>query len=69
MSLLGKKKQRSAGGMGRISDSKKYAQVLLEKDVYADMEQRATDCDFPSFSSWAAAVLKRELKEPKHIEP
>ena len=61
------KKTPKKRGMS-ISEKKKYAQVLLEKDLYDEMEKRASDCDFPSFSSWAAAVLRRELKDPKHIQ-
>ena len=57
-----------SGGMGRISETKKYAQVLLEKDIYDEMEKRAKEIGFPSFSSWAAAVLKRELRTPKHFD-
>ncbi|MCF7847505.1 MAG: hypothetical protein K9M45_01545 [Kiritimatiellales bacterium] len=52
-----------------ISDGKKYAQVLVKKDDYEKLEDHAKSCGFPSFSSWAGAVLLRELKEPKHIQP
>ncbi len=51
-----------------ISDDKKYAQVLVTKGDYEKLEARAKQCGFPSFSSWAAAVLIREEKEPKHIQ-
>jgi hypothetical protein len=68
MSLNKKKSASKSGGMGRISDDKKYAQVLLEKDVYDEMEKRAKEIGFPSFSAWAGFVLKRELKDPKHFD-
>lgn len=61
----GKTKKR---GMS-ISEEKKYAQVLVKKGDYKELEEHAKACGFPSFSSWSAAVLLRELKEPKHIQP
>lgn len=63
------KKARSKKGMGRISEHKKYAQVLVKKDEYEKMEKQADLCGFPSFSAWANFVLLREVKEPKHVEP
>lgn len=68
MSLKKEKSSSKSRGMGRISEDKKYAQVLLEKTVYDEMERRAKELGLPSFSAWAGFVLKRELKAPKHLD-
>jgi hypothetical protein len=52
-----------------IAADKKHAQVLMKKMDYAKAEKHAAKCGFPSLSSWANAVLLREMKKPVHIKP
>lgn len=55
-------------GMGRISNQKKYAQVLMTHEEHDQMKAHAKDCDLPNFSSWAYVVLIRELRRPVHVK-
>lgn len=68
MKLHGKAKMSTKHLMGRISKEKKYAQVLMTHDEHKEMKARAFDCDMPNFSSWAYAVLIRELRRPVHVK-
>lgn len=55
--------------MGNISKDKKYGQVLLTETEHEEMAARAVDLGFHSFSAWAAFVLRKEYKTPKHLKP
>ena len=66
---MGLKKTNKQGTVRRmgISSEKKYAQALVEKEIYPELEAHAKSCGFPSFASWAGTVLVQEMKEPKHL--
>jgi hypothetical protein len=67
--LKAQKNRITVPDMGNISKEKKYGQVLLTETEHEEMAVRAVDLGFHSFSAWAAFVLRKEYKMPKHLKP